>query len=347
MIDTGLLQSRPVQILLILAAFVVVVAGMRAAESILVPFFLAAFLAIVFSPALNWLIAKKIPTVLSLVIVIVAILIIGMIVAAVVGSSITDFMDNLPMYQQRLQTMSGSFITWFEKHGAKFSDESLVDSFNLGSVMNMVGKLLSGLGNMVANAFLIILTVIFLLLEASFLPEKLKAAFGDPDSGFPRIKEWIDSVKRYMFIKTWISLLTGISVGLLLWIIGVDFPILWGMLAFILNFVPNIGSIIAAVPAVLLAFVQLGFIEAVLAAAVFILVNTVYGNIVEPKFMGKGLGLSTLVVFISLVFWGWVLGPVGMLLSVPLTVTVKIALHASDETRWIAILLGPEIEPSG
>jgi len=343
--EVDLIRSRPAQVLLVLAAFVVVVAGLRAAESILVPFFLAAFLAIVFSPALNWLIGKNIPTVLALVIVIIAILILGTLVATVVGTSVDDFMDNLPMYQQRLQSMSGSFLQWLDKRGLGISDQSLTESFNLGSVMNLVGRLLSGLGNMVANAFMIILTVIFMLLEASCLPDKLNAAFGGPESGFPRIKEWIDSVKRYMFIKTWISLLTGISAGILLWIIGVDYPILWGLLAFILNFIPNIGSIIAAVPAVLLAFIQLGFIEALLSAVVFVVVNTVFGNIVEPKFMGKGLGLSTLVVFISLVFWGWVLGPVGMLLSVPLTVTVKIALQASEETKWIAILLGPEIEP--
>jgi len=334
-----------VQFLLILAAFVVVVAGMRAAASLLVPFMLAAFLAIVFAPALNWLIDRRIPKWLALIIVIVAILILGAIVGTVVGTSVTDFMENLPVYQERLEKMSGSLLVWLEGKGINLTDQMVAENFNLGSVMNMVGKLLSGLGNMLANAFMIILTVIFLLLEASFFPDKLRAAFGDPETGFPRMKEWLESVKRYMFIKTWVSALTGISIGVLLWIIGVDYPVLWGLLAFILNFIPNIGSIIAAVPAVLLAVVQLGLFEALLTAIGYVVVNTVYGNIVEPKFMGKGLGLSTLVVFVSLVFWGWILGPVGMLLSVPLTVTVKIALHANKETEWIAIILGPDIEP--
>jgi len=344
-VDQGSIQSRPVQFLLILAAFVVVVAGMRAAASLLVPFMLAAFLAIVFAPALNWLIDRRIPKWLALIIVIVAILILGAIVGTVVGTSVTDFMENLPVYQERLEKMSGSLLVWLEGKGINLTDQMVAENFNLGSVMNMVGKLLSGLGNMLANAFMIILTVIFLLLEASFFPDKLRAAFGDPETGFPRMKEWLESVKRYMFIKTWVSALTGISIGVLLWIIGVDYPVLWGLLAFILNFIPNIGSIIAAVPAVLLAVVQLGLFEALLTAIGYVVVNTVYGNIVEPKFMGKGLGLSTLVVFVSLVFWGWILGPVGMLLSVPLTVTVKIALHANKETEWIAIILGPDIEP--
>ncbi len=144
-----------------------------------------------------------------------------------------------------------------------------------------------------------------------------------------------------MSMKTIISMVTGVLIAVAMWLIGLDNPVLWGVLAFMLNFVPNIGSIIAAVPAVLLALVQLGFASALLVAAVYVAVNVMIGSIIEPKYMGKGLGLSTLVVFVSLVFWGWVLGPVGMLLSVPLTITVKLALDSKPETQWLGHLLGP------
>jgi predicted PurR-regulated permease PerM len=144
-----------------------------------------------------------------------------------------------------------------------------------------------------------------------------------------------------MGIKTWTSMLTGVLVSLWLWLLGVDHAQLWGVMAFLLNYVPNIGSFIAAVPAVLLALVQLGPGSALLAALGYLVVNIIIGNVIEPRFMGKGLGLSTLVVFLSLVFWGWVLGPVGMLLSVPLTITVKLALDSKPETRWLGVLLGP------
>ena len=147
-------------------------------------------------------------------------------------------------------------------------------------------------------------------------------------------------MRRYLAIKSLMSLGTGAAVWLWLTILGVDYPVLWGLLAFLLNYVPNIGSIIAAVPAVLLALVQLGPAEAAWAAAGYLAVNVLFGNVLEPRFMGRGVGLSALVVFLSLVFWGWVLGPVGMFLSVPLTITAKIALAASDETRWAAVLLG-------
>ena len=117
---------------------------------------------------------------------------------------------------------------------------------------------------------------------------------------------------------------------------------LWGLLAFLLNYVPNIGSVIAAVPAVLFAAVQLGPGAALWAAAGYLVMNVAVGSILEPRFMGRGLGLSALVVFLSLVFWGWVLGPVGMFLSVPLTMMIKIALDSHPDTHWIAVLLGPE-----
>ncbi len=159
------------------------------------------------------------------------------------------------------------------------------------------------------------------------------------NNNFPQV--FVEKLRSYMSLKTIFSMITGIIIGIAMWLIGVDYPVLWGVLAFMLNFVPNIGSIIAAVPAVMLTIVQLGVGPAMLVATVYVAVNVVIGSIIEPKYMGKGLGLSALVVFVSLVFWGWILGPVGMLLSVPLTITVKLALDSKAETEWLGHLLGP------
>lgn len=206
--------------------------------------------------------------------------------------------------------------------------------------MRLVARGLTRLSGMLTNAFLILLTVVFMLLEASNLPTKLHTILGDSSPTLSNFDKIVTDVKRYMARKTLVSLATGFCISIWLAVLGVDFPMLWGLLAFLLNFVPNIGSIIAAIPAVLLAFVQLGLSSALFAALGFLVVNVVIGNVIEPRLMGRGLGLSTLVVFLSLVFWGWVLGPVGMLLSVPLTMTVKIALESNEDTRWLAILLG-------
>ena len=156
----------------------------------------------------------------------------------------------------------------------------------------------------------------------------------------PRV--FLANLGRYLGIKTIVSIATGLTAGVLTWVIGLDFPLLWAMLAFLLNYIPTIGSIIAAVPAVLLALVQLGVGEASATALGFVGINVLFGNLIEPRLMGYGVGISPMVVFIGLVLWGWIFGPVGMLLSVPLTMTLKLALESDERTRWAAILLGSE-----
>jgi predicted PurR-regulated permease PerM len=190
-----------------------------------------------------------------------------------------------------------------------------------------------------ANLFLIIITVIFMLFEASSLPKKVHLALADPEMRMKQVDKFLQAVNNYLAIKTLVSIATGLCVSVMLWAFGLDFFILWGVLAFLLNYIPNIGSIIAAVPAMSLAVLQLGIAEAGLIGLGYLLINTVMGNAVEPRYLGKGLGLSTLVIFLSLIFWGWLLGSVGMLLSVPLTMIIKIGLESSSEGRWLAVML--------
>ena len=335
------IMSKSLKFFITSACFVVVVAGMRAAQPILVPFLLSVFLAIICSPMLFWLRRKGVPSSLAMVIVVTCITIIGLLLGALVGSSILDFSKSLPAYQKQLADKTSALIAFMNRFNIDVSNKMLIKYMDPAAAMGMVSDILTGLGNVLSNIFLIMLTVIFILLEASGFPAKLKAAFSRDGHSFENAEKFINSVNRYMAIKTWISLATGITVAVWLFILGVDYPLLWGTLAFMFNYIPNIGSIIAAVPAVLLALIQRGITTALFAAAGYIVLNIVIGSIVEPRFMGRGLGLSTLVVFLSLVFWGWVLGPVGMLLSIPLTMTVKIAMSSSEETDWLNILLGP------
>jgi predicted PurR-regulated permease PerM len=186
---------------------------------------------------------------------------------------------------------------------------------------------------------LVILTLVFMLLEAVGLPIKMLVAFGSKEGDPNRFAGVTTEVQQYLLIKTGMSLATGVVIAIWLSILGLDFAIVWGLLAFLLNYIPTLGSIIASVPAILLALVQLGPTRALAVAIGFLLVNLVFGNIVEPHLMGRRLGLSTLVVFLSLVFWGWVLGPMGMLLSVPLTMIVKILLENSSDLKWVAVML--------
>jgi len=257
-----------------------------------------------------------------------------------VSTSLNHFLKSLPDYQDRLSTSVASLIGWLREKGMNIPEAEVHEAFHPGSVMRLAGTLLSAMSSVLTNAFLILLTVVFILLEAADFPKKLEAALKKPEDSLATIEKFSRSANRYVVIKTGISATVGVAISLWLLILGVDYPVLWGTLAFLLNYVPNIGSIIAAVPAALLALVQLGVGSALLTVLGFLVVNNVLGNLVEPKLMGRGLGLSTLVVFLSLVFWGWVLGPIGMILSVPLTSLIKIGLESHEGTRGLAIMLG-------
>lgn len=338
-------SSPYARFLLISAAFVIVVAGMKAAEAILVPFLLSLFIAVLCSPTLTWMSRRGVPNLLAILIIIAVIGISGLVIGLVVGSSLSAFKQDLPEYQARLHQLSEQFLAWLQVRGIQVIPGQWREIFNPGAAMGMVGNTLASFGNLMTNAFLIILTVIFILAEEVRFSDKLcSGREGSEREGTDKtllaFSRFTDSVNRYMAIKLGLSLLTGFLVLLWLLWIGVSYPVLWGLMAFLLNFIPTLGSILAAIPAVLLALVQLTVGDALLTAVGYLVVNVVVGNVLEPRMMGKGLDLSALVVFLSLVFWGWVLGPVGMLLSVPLTMTVKIALENSEETRWIGVMLG-------
>ena len=325
--------------LFVAAAITIIIAGMKLSAPLIVPFLLSVFIAVITFPLTSKLQYMGLPKGLSLTLVIFFILAIGLALSLLAGNSLADFSKMMPMYQQKISAEWSSVLLTLSENGISVTD-ILNDIIDPSAAVSLVSTILHGFGSMLTNSFLIILSVIFILVEAAGITQKsLSVDKVDSTPSFSHI--FIEKVRIYMSIKTIISMLTGFLIGTSLWLIGVDYPILWGTLAFILNFVPNIGSIIAAVPTVLLTIVQLGFPSALLVASVYAVVNIIIGNVVEPKYMGKGLGLSTLVVFVSLVFWGWVLGPVGMLLSVPLTITVKLALDSEPETQWLGRLLGP------
>jgi len=325
------------------AAVIIIVIGLQMAKDLLVPFLVAAFLALITVRPMLWMQRNRVPSILAALIIVSVIMLLLAIVGAVVGTSIAEFTAALPTYQERLDVIVQGFINLVAKaFNREDALESVGDMIDPGWAMGLAATLLNSLKDVLTNIFLIIFTMIFILLEASTVETKVAAAFGRSTQSLKRPRVFLANLGRYLGIKTVVSMATGLTAGVLTWVIGLDFPLLWGMLAFLLNYVPNIGSIIAAVPAVLMALVQLGPGAASATAIGFVGINIVFGNVIEPRLMGYGVGLSPLVVFIGLVFWGWVFGPFGMLLSVPLTMTLKLALESDKRTRWIAILIGSE-----
>jgi len=321
------------------ACSVVIIAGMRAAQSIIEPFLLSVFLAVICSIPLLFLKRKGISTGIAVAIILVGIVVITLIVALLIGTSLQDFSDALPNYQARLQDQLTGIFNWLHSKGIHIDHNKLLSYINPGKAMEIFAGVMSSFTTVLTNSFMILLTVLFIMFEVSGFPDKLRTALGNKGSSSESLSQIAVGIKSYIAIKTLTSLATGIFVAICLAIIGVDYPVLWGLVAFLLNYVPNIGSIIAAVPAVILSFIQFGIARTMLVVVVYLIVNTVIGSIIEPRVMGRGVGLSTLVVFLSLVFWGWVLGPIGMLLSVPLTMIVKIGLENNEDTRGIAVLL--------
>lgn len=333
-------KSAVNEFMFITATFVVIIAGLKAAEPIVVPFLLSLFIAVICAPILAWLKNKKVPSGLAIILIIVTVVVFGLLVASLIGSSLNQFSEHLPEYHASLSVLMIEVQTLLSSMGIVLPEETLKGWFNPGLAMNLVAQMLGALGNVMTNSFMILLTVVFVLGEMTVFKQKMLLVAKDKQGTEKLVDKFVDGINQYIGIKGWVSLLTGFLASLCCWMVGVDYPLLWGVLAFLLNFVPTLGSILAGVPPVLLALVQLGGGDALLIALGYLAINIVIGNILEPRFMGRGLNLSTLVVFLSLVFWGWVLGPVGMLLSIPLTMAVKIGLETRPETQWVGVLLG-------
>lgn len=322
---------------MIMASVVIVLAGVKSASVIIVPLLLALFIAVAISPFYLWLQAKGLPQGLALVSVIVVLFTIIGTLVMFFGSSIQSFTHNAPVYEQKLRTDLLHYLSVIESKGITIPKDDILNMFATDSIIEYIAKTLRSLGSLLTNSFMILITVIFMLMEISEFSKKIEAI------NSPRLLSLLDvstNIKQFILLKSMTSAATGVLIAIALKVIGIDYAMLWGLVAFLLNFIPNIGSIIAALPAVLMALIQYDMKVVLVVMAVYLVVNVVIGSILEPRIMGRGLGLSPLIVFLSLVFWGWLLGPVGMLLSIPLTIMVKIILDASEDTRWISKILG-------
>lgn len=337
-------HSSFTKILVAIAAIIVILAGIKMATEIVVPFLLSLFIAIICSPMIKFMTKHRIPLGLAIGLLLGLIGLIFFFLAGMVNGAIREFTASIPQYKDLLSVRIATIFELAQKWDIPltFSQEEILSHFDPSSVMNWVSRLLLSFSGVLSNIFVLFLVVIFMLLESPVAKYKFALALS-PDADLSNEEEYIDQVLDgiigYLGVKSGVSLLTGFCVWLLLTAFDVQYAVLWATLSFLLNYVPNIGSILAAIPIVLQAFLLNGFSVGIIVLAGVVAINMIIGNILEPRLMGKKLGLSTLVVFLSLLFWGWLLGTVGMLLSVPLTMAVKIALESSDITRRYAILL--------
>lgn len=325
-----------------IAALVVVMAGVMYASDIVTQFLMAVFVAIIATKPVGFLVKKGVPSGVAVGLVVIFIIILTSTLGGLIGSSVARFTANLDTYNETVSDALHGVFVYLESMGVNVSRETLINTADPGTIMNFTAKLLNGLGSLMGSMAMILLIVAFMLAESSSYGVKLRVILNQPDNSISNISSAMTQINQYLGIKTMTSLATGVIIGLALWLLGVDFPFMWGMIAFLMNYIPNIGSIIAAVPAMFMAFISIGYGGFIWTGVIFVVVNITIGSIIEPRIMGKGLGLSTLVVLLSLIFWGWVLGTVGMFLSIPLTLAAKIAFESHESTKWVAVLLGTE-----
>ncbi|MEM7200700.1 MAG: AI-2E family transporter [Planctomycetota bacterium] len=327
--------------LLIMAACVcVIAASLRAAAAFFIPVSVALLVSLTCIPAVRRLERHGVPSGLAVLFVLLVVIAAVLAVPLVIGASVSHFRSALPDYQAKIGPLYADVTAWLRGLGWDVPDEPQVSQwYDTGAFLQFVADTTGGLVKALSNVVVVLLVMIFTLLESRRLPGKLERAFGGPAAA-AAFEQVIQRTGSYISAKASMSVLTGCMVGLLNAVAGVDFALLWGFVAFAFNFVPNIGSIVAALPAILLAGVDLGVGPAAGVAVGYLVINVSISNGLEPYMMGTRLGLSTLVVFLSVVFWFWMWGPVGMLLSVPLTMVMKIVLEQSDESRPFALLLG-------
>jgi AI-2 transport protein TqsA len=335
------LEQHPgARLLFLLACLVVVIYGVKFAAPILLPSSLALFLAVLSLPVMLFLRRRGVPAwgAISLT-VLVNVAVVGLLIL-LASSSFTELQTQIPRYATRLQELQASAIDWVVKGlGLPLGSFAPTDLVKAEDIVNFAGNAVGRIAQFLSMTFLVFLVMIFMLSEANVFPDKFRYALGD-SANMDRLGKVVQEMQSYLFIKTAISLATGLLLGAWAFLLGLDFPVLLGLMAFLMNYVPTVGSIIAAIPALLLSLILVGTLPHLLLVALgYVVVNTILGNILEPHLMGRRLGLSTLVVILSLLFWGWAWGPLGALLSVPLTVIVKIWLENTRDLRWVAVLL--------
>lgn len=314
------------------------------AGEIIVPFLMSLFIAIICSPIIKFMTARRIPHGVAITLLFFFIVLLFFFLFGLINSSVREFAQSIPQYRILLSERLNDVLALAQKWDIPLSiqRDAVLEKLDPSSIMNFVSRLLLNFSNVVSNAFVLILVVIFMLLEAPTAKHKFVLALSNDalNSREQHLDRILQGVIRYLGVKTLVSSLTGFCVWVLLEMAGVQYAVLWATLSFLFNYIPNIGSIIAAIPIILQALLLNGFSTGFGVAIGVLSINVVIGNILEPKMMGRTLGLSTLVVFLSLLFWGWLLGTVGMLLSVPLTMALKIALESSPNTLRYAALLG-------
>jgi predicted PurR-regulated permease PerM len=326
------------------AGLFIIIFGMKLSASIMSPILLAVVIGISVSPLMSWLQRKGVMQGLALLITIVVIIVGVLGLMALIGFSVSELVVTLPQYEENLQGQKDALQATLGDLGmADGQIQTSLQNTDPSKLLNYVGSLFGGILGFLSGLVIMLMVLIFLLLATPGLTSKLSLDFSQKSPTLTRFRQLARDLREYVGITTWINFLVGLVNAIFLYLLGVDFPILWGLLAFLMGYIPSVGFWIALIPPTILAFFEFGATKALIVLVGYVLINGGVQNFIQPRMMGAGLNLSPLVVVLSLFFWGWVLGPMGALLAVPLTMVVKeIFLNAYDDTRGLADLMSAD-----
>jgi predicted PurR-regulated permease PerM len=343
MMNSTTQKSSPLILLLGGAAIFIIIYGMKLSASFLGPMLLAGIIGISVAPLARWMMRKGLPDWLAILITITAVILGLIAMIALMVISIANLIETLPQYQENLQGQINSLGIVLERAG--MDSNQILPSLGLGEpgkIISFVASIFGGMFGVLSSLAVMLMVLIFMLLGAPGFTQKIRVGYFANNPALARFRGLARDLRQYVNITTWINFLVALVNVIFLWILGVDFAVLWGVLAFLTGYIPNVGFWIALVPPFLLALLQFGIGKALIVLIGYILINGGVGFL-QPKMMGTGLNLSTFVVVISLFFWGWVLGPIGALLAVPMTMIVKeVFLDAYDSTRGLSELMSAD-----
>lgn len=312
---------------------------MREIASILTVVFFSLFTALIFTPLVRRLKQKGVPGVLSVILVVLLFTLIILILGVIVIKAAMQFGSQIPIYQVQLTEFMNSLTRYVPSYKG-FSVQSILRSI-VSITISLMANIVNGIVNAGTTAGIIIVTAAFLLIDAANAPEKVDSEIGKQSELRLRMSEFSSKLVKFIVIRAEINLITGTAIALLLFIGGIDFAILWGVLIFLLSYIPYIGLVIASVPPIMLALFKYGPLGALAVILIIVAVDALTENVLFPSLMGRGLQLSPAFLFLALLYWNFVFGLGGVLLSIPLTIVLKIILESFEETKWLARLMGP------
>ncbi|GAB93973.1 AI-2E family transporter [Gordonia rhizosphera] len=338
-------------VLLSIAGLIITIGGMKAVSGLVGPIFLALMLTVAVQPIPSWLRRKGMPNWLAFIATLLAVygIILGLFGSLVF--SVARLATILPQYTDQFQQYLDDFQKFLTDHGVSQEKvQSTISHIDPSKAFGYVTEVLESTMSVASMLILVLTLLLFMSADALSFDRRIAVLAGERSDIADAFRSFAQGTRSYLLVSTIFGLIVAVFDTGFLWLIGIPLPVLWGLLSFITNYIPNVGFVLGLIPPALLALLDGGVSQMLLVIVVYSVINVIIQSVIQPKFVGDAVGISTTLTFLSLVFWAWVIGPLGAILAVPLTLMSKALLIDIDPaTRWADVLISsspPRPEPA-